>query len=112
MSNPLGAGGPELRVFIKRKKFVDILKHFWNILIDDPFSCIFSGPINSGTQALLVSPGVSVPGTLSITASEVYFEVDEESEEYKNIDPKVGTNFIHISMIILLCLSTWVIFSL
>ena len=63
------------------------------------FSCIFSGPINSGTQALLVSPGVSVPGTLSITASEVYFEVDEDSEEYKNIDPKVGTNFIHISMI-------------
>ena len=88
------------------------MKHFWNILIDDPFSCIFSGPINSGTQALLVSPGVSVPGTLSITASEVYFEVDEESEEYKNIDPKVGPNFIHISMIILLCISTWVIFSL
>ena len=46
-----------------------------------------------------MSPGVSVPGTLSITASEVYFEVDEDSEEYKNIDPKVGPQFFNFHSI-------------
>ncbi len=48
-------------------------------------------PINISTSAILVSPGVAAPGTISITASEVYFEVDEEHEEFKKIDPQVGT---------------------
>ncbi len=40
-----------------------------------------------------MSPGLSVHGTMSITASEVYFEVDEDSAEYKKIDPQVGKNY-------------------
>ncbi len=47
-------------------------------------------PINMSTSAVLVSPGVAAPGTISITASEVYFEVDEEHRDFKKIDPQVG----------------------
>lgn len=48
------------------------------------------------TNAILVSPGVAVPGTISITSSEVYFEVDEEHAEFKKISPEVGSySFIH-----------------
>lgn len=41
------------------------------------------------TSAQLVAPAVVVKGTLSITASELYFEVDEEEASFKTIDPKV-----------------------
>ena len=41
-----------------------------------------------------MSPGISVWGTISITSSEVYFEVDEDNEEFKKIDPKVGIIFL------------------
>ena len=47
------------------------------------------GPINISTTAVLVSPGVSVSGTVSITSSEVYFEVDEEHPDFKRIDNQV-----------------------
>ena len=50
----------------------------------------FTGPINISTTAVLVSPGISVHGTMSITTSEVYFEVDEDHEDFKKIDPQVG----------------------
>ena len=49
------------------------------------------GPINISTTAVLVSPGVAVSGTVSITSSEVYFEVDEEHPDFKKIDNQVGT---------------------
>ena len=51
---------------------------------------LFLGPVNISTTAILVSPGLAVKGTMSITASEVYFEVDEDSSEYKKVDPQVG----------------------
>ena len=46
--------------------------------------------MNISTTAVLVSPGLSVKGTMSITASEVYFEVDEDAPEYKKVDSQVG----------------------
>ena len=49
-----------------------------------------AGPINISTTAVLVSPGVAVPGQISITSSEVYFEVDEDHDDFKKIDPQVG----------------------
>ena len=49
-----------------------------------------AGPINISTTAVLVSPGVAVPGQISITSSEVYFEVDEDHDDYKKIDAQVG----------------------
>uniref|UniRef100_A0A667XJR2 LPS responsive beige-like anchor protein n=1 Tax=Myripristis murdjan TaxID=586833 RepID=A0A667XJR2_9TELE len=58
-----------------------------------------TGPVNLSTAAQLVAPAVVVKGTLSITASELYFEVDEEEPGFKAIDPKIQQ---HLS----LCFST------
>ncbi|XP_053107967.1 lipopolysaccharide-responsive and beige-like anchor protein isoform X2 [Hemicordylus capensis] len=48
-----------------------------------------TGPVSLSTPAQLVAPCVVVKGTLSITASELYFEVDEEEPSFKKIDSKV-----------------------
>ncbi|XP_042283215.1 lipopolysaccharide-responsive and beige-like anchor protein isoform X2 [Thunnus maccoyii] len=48
-----------------------------------------TGPVNVSTSAQLVAPAVVVKGTLSITASELYFEVDEDEHGFKAIDPKI-----------------------
>ncbi|KAL1023739.1 hypothetical protein UPYG_G00045400 [Umbra pygmaea] len=48
-----------------------------------------TGPVNLSTSAQLVAPAIVVKGTLSITASELYFEVDEEEASFKTIDPKI-----------------------
>ncbi|KAK2519195.1 hypothetical protein Q9233_012009 [Columba guinea] len=47
-----------------------------------------TGPVALSTPAQLVAPSVVVKGTLSITLSELYFEVDEEDPSFKKIDPK------------------------
>lgn len=49
-----------------------------------------AGPVNISTKARLVAPGVVTPGTVSITSTELYFEVDEDDAEYRRIDPEVG----------------------
>ena len=53
---------------------------------------IFSltGPVNLSSRAKLIAPGVVAPGTLSITTSELYFEVDEDDPEYQKQDAEVG----------------------
>ena len=33
------------------------------------------GPVNMSTPAILISPSIAVHGTVSITSSELYFEV-------------------------------------
>uniref|UniRef100_A0A7N6BZH0 LPS-responsive vesicle trafficking, beach and anchor containing n=1 Tax=Anabas testudineus TaxID=64144 RepID=A0A7N6BZH0_ANATE len=48
-----------------------------------------TGPVNLSTSAQLVAPAVVVKGVLSITASELYFEVDEDEPSFKAIDPKI-----------------------
>ncbi|NXM51732.1 LRBA protein, partial [Gymnorhina tibicen] len=48
-----------------------------------------TGPVALSTPAQLVAPSVVVKGTLSITLSELYFEVDEEDTSFKKIDPKI-----------------------
>lgn len=49
-----------------------------------------AGPVSLSTPAQLVAPSVVVKGTLSVTSSELYFEVDEEDPNFKKIDPKIG----------------------
>eukprot|EP00095_Tigriopus_kingsejongensis_P003668 maker-scaffold11_size778918-snap-gene-3.19 protein:Tk03668 transcript:maker-scaffold11_size778918-snap-gene-3.19-mRNA-1 annotation:"unnamed protein product" len=56
--------------------------------LDDTDGMTFIGPINISTPAILVSPGISLWGTISITSSEVYFEVDEDHDEFRKIDPQ------------------------
>ncbi|NWV18421.1 LRBA protein, partial [Origma solitaria] len=48
-----------------------------------------TGPVALSTPAQLVAPSVVVKGTLSITLSELYFEVDEEDPSFKKVDPKI-----------------------
>ncbi|XP_015200106.2 lipopolysaccharide-responsive and beige-like anchor protein isoform X1 [Lepisosteus oculatus] len=48
-----------------------------------------TGPVNLSTAAQLVAPAAVVRGTLSITASELYFEVDEDEPSFKKIDSKI-----------------------
>uniref|UniRef100_A0A8C5FE50 LPS responsive beige-like anchor protein n=1 Tax=Gadus morhua TaxID=8049 RepID=A0A8C5FE50_GADMO len=48
-----------------------------------------TGSVNLTTSAELVAPAAVVKGTLSITSSEVYFEVDEDEPSFKAIDPKI-----------------------
>ncbi|EHB15413.1 Lipopolysaccharide-responsive and beige-like anchor protein [Heterocephalus glaber] len=47
------------------------------------------GPVSLSTPAQLVAPSAVVKGTLSVTYSELYFEVDEEDPNFKKIDPQV-----------------------
>uniref|UniRef100_A0A8C6XJC8 LPS responsive beige-like anchor protein n=1 Tax=Naja naja TaxID=35670 RepID=A0A8C6XJC8_NAJNA len=48
-----------------------------------------TGSVSLCTPAQLVAPCVVVKGTLSITSSEVYFEVDEEEAIFKKMDSKI-----------------------
>lgn len=54
------------------------------------------------TQASLVAPCVIAKGTLSITASEMYFDVEEEDEDFKKINASVS----YLPILIFVCLST------
>lgn len=47
------------------------------------------GPVVLSTPAQLVAPVVVARGTLSITTTEIYFEVDEEDPTFKKTDAKV-----------------------
>uniref|UniRef100_A0A665VYM3 Neurobeachin n=1 Tax=Echeneis naucrates TaxID=173247 RepID=A0A665VYM3_ECHNA len=48
-----------------------------------------AGPVVLSTPAQLVAPVVVARGTLSITTTEIYFEVDEEDSAFKKTDAKV-----------------------
>uniref|UniRef100_A0A4W3JTM9 Neurobeachin n=1 Tax=Callorhinchus milii TaxID=7868 RepID=A0A4W3JTM9_CALMI len=48
-----------------------------------------AGPVVLSTAAQLIAPVVVARGTLSITTTEIYFEVDEDDSAFKKIDPKV-----------------------
>ncbi|MCP9257176.1 Neurobeachin [Dirofilaria immitis] len=43
-----------------------------------------------GTAAKLIAPGIVVPGTLSITNYELFFDADEDHPLYKEQDPKIN----------------------
>ncbi|KAF7701152.1 hypothetical protein HF521_002317 [Silurus meridionalis] len=48
-----------------------------------------AGPVVLSTPAQLVAPVVVARGTLSITTTEIYFEVDEDDPAFKKTDSKV-----------------------
>ncbi|ELT95909.1 hypothetical protein CAPTEDRAFT_213205 [Capitella teleta] len=48
-----------------------------------------NSPVAVSTACKLISAGAVIKGTMSITKSELYFEMDEEDEENKLIDAKV-----------------------
>ncbi|XP_033217020.1 neurobeachin-like [Belonocnema kinseyi] len=67
------------------------------LLVDDrDLDNDLAGPVNITTKAKLISPGIVAPGVMSITSSELYFEVDEDDVEYKKIDSELTTIFVHL----------------
>ncbi|XP_049878270.1 neurobeachin, partial [Pectinophora gossypiella] len=61
-----------------------------DLLADDrEIDADLTGPVNISTKARLVAPGLVAPGTVSLTSTELYFEVDEDDPEFKKIDPEV-----------------------
>ena len=51
-----------------------------------------TGPVALSTTCKLIAPGVAINGLMSITKTDMYFEMDEEDDENKKIDPKVGNS--------------------
>ena len=60
------------------------------------FSVYFIGPVALSTPCKLIAPGVAINGLMSITKTDMYFEMDEEDEGNKKIDPKVGNSSDHV----------------
>ncbi|VVC86512.1 unnamed protein product [Leptidea sinapis] len=75
------------------------------LLIDDRDEQEISGPVNMSTKAKLVAPGLVVGGMLSLTSTELYFEVDEDDPDYKRIDPELSGS-VCVSVVKIAPLST------
>ena len=61
-----------------------------DLLVEDrELDIDLQGPVNMSTTAILISPGIAAPGTVSITSSELYFEVNEEDPLIKGTDPSL-----------------------
>lgn len=45
---------------------------------------------------MLIAPGLVAPGTISITSTELYFEVDEDDPKFQKIDSEVSGYLVNI----------------
>lgn len=57
------------------------------------------GPVAMSTSCKLIAPGLAINGLMSITKTDLYYEMDEDDPENKTIDPKVRL------VMVLLCLA-------
>lgn len=66
---------------------------FIEVIIQTQTTCLppsySAGPVVVSSSAQLVAPVLVARGTLSVTTSEIYFEVDEEDPAFRRVDPKV-----------------------
>jgi hypothetical protein len=46
------------------------------------------------TPCKLIAPGVAINGLISITKTDLYYEMDEDDAENKKIDPKVSVDVL------------------
>ncbi|KAM7290041.1 neurobeachin [Ixodes scapularis] len=60
---------------------------FWD---DKDLDSELAGSVSLSTRCRLIAPGITAPGMLSITQSELFFEVDEDDIEFKKNDSEVG----------------------
>ncbi|KAL1438238.1 hypothetical protein MTO96_048319 [Rhipicephalus appendiculatus] len=58
---------------------------FWD---DKDLDSELAGSVSLSTRCRLIAPGIIAPGMLSITQSELFFEVDEDDIEFKKNDPE------------------------
>ncbi|CAN8006150.1 unnamed protein product, partial [Ixodes hexagonus] len=56
---------------------------FWD---DKDLDSELAGSVSLSTRCRLIAPGITAPGMLSITQSELFFEVDEDDIEFKKND--------------------------
>lgn len=77
------------QIAVPRSQQPDLLDDSELLIEDRELDIDLTGPVNISTKARLVAPGVVVAGTISITATEMYFEVDEENEEFLKSDSEV-----------------------
>lgn len=61
--------------------------------------CPSAGPVVLSSPAQLVAPVLVARGTLSITTSEIYFEVDEDDPAFKRADAKVRLRVEQFSLL-------------
>ena len=55
------------------------------------------GSIQVTTPCSVISPGVVVPGTLTITTDSLYYTAEDECEELKKLDPQVCIEYSRLS---------------
>ncbi|CAD7090790.1 unnamed protein product [Hermetia illucens] len=67
----------------------DLLDDAELLIEDRELDLDVTGPVNISTKAKLIAPGIIAPGTVSITSTEMFFEVDEDHPEFQKIDPEV-----------------------
>lgn len=77
------------QIAVPRSQQPDLLDDSELLIEDRELDLDLTGPVNISTKAKLIAPGLVAPGTMSITATEMYFEVDEESDEFQKIDSEV-----------------------
>lgn len=77
------------QIAVPRSQQPDLLDDSELLIEDRELDLDLTGPVNISTKAKLIAPGLLAPGTMSITATEMYFEVDEDSDEFQKIDSEV-----------------------
>jgi neurobeachin len=77
------------RIAVPRSQKPELLDDAELLIEDRELDLDLTGPVNISTKAKLIAPGVVTAGTMSITATELYFEVDEDSVDFQKIDPEV-----------------------
>ncbi|CAG9803570.1 unnamed protein product [Chironomus riparius] len=77
------------QIAVPRSQQPDLLDDSELLIEDRELDLDLTGPVNISTKAKLIAPGLVAPGTMSITATEMYFEVDEENDEFQKIDSEV-----------------------
>ena len=48
------------------------------------------------TTCKLIAPGVAINGIMSITKTDLYYEMDEDDPENKKIDQEVGRDLVMV----------------
>ncbi|KAI8127767.1 Neurobeachin [Lucilia cuprina] len=98
-------GGPEDAILQTRDEFhtqiavsrahqatqhtADLLDDAELLIEDRELDLDLTGPVNISTKAKLIAPGLVAPGTVSITSTEMFFEVDEEHNDFHKIEAEV-----------------------
>ncbi|XP_035904600.1 neurobeachin isoform X16 [Anopheles stephensi] len=90
-ARPAGVARDEIysQIAVPRSQQPDLLDDSELLIEDRELDLDLTGPVNISTKAKLIAPGLVAPGTMSITSTEMYFEVDEENGEFQQIDQEV-----------------------